>query len=569
MSASPFGAVSGVAFVDSNGSGAFQSQDFLLPGVNVTLTGTTAAGATVSANTQTDGQGSYAFSNVLPGSYQITFPSVPDFQGDAATGNANSPGGTNSTGEFAVGVQQSVTENIAFGGLSAPFLTLSMFLNTSTSPASYPVQPAGSGTAGSGSTFAGPPSLVVPIPTIHGVENTSNAVDLDAYFGAPKVQNTTVEFDTSKGSFDVQLFNADAPITAANFLAYAESGSYNGSIFHRETSGSFIQGGGFALGKDSTQSSTIKAIDTAFPAIGTSEFNATTHPRFAGTLALALAGNSGTNQWFFNLKDNTSTLAGNYTVFGHLVDASGTPLATSPVLQALAAATPVDESTPTNNGNFQTLPLAGGPNGGSGGFTANDPNFPADAAASNFDVVTGVKVISPKSYLTYTAVSSNPALVVPTVQGNMLSLPYTANQTGTATITVTATDPFGETATTTFQVTVAAPPTVLTAPIAPDHPTGTTSLTVNPTGSNGASAFTYQWLQSSDNGATFHHVSALTQANQTLTLPTNLAAGAFQFEVLVTPNNGTNSAASTASGPTFTSPRVTITSDGNGGYKVS
>jgi len=174
-----------------------------------------------------------------------------------------------------------------------------------------------------------------------------------------------------------------------------------------------------------------------------------------------------------------------------------------------------------------------------------------------------VQVISPPSYLTYSAVSSNPTLVAPTVQGNMLTLPYAPNQTGTATITVTATDPFGDTATTTFHVAVAAPPTVVTAPITPDAPTGTTTLTVNPTGANGASAFTYQWVQTSANGSTFQHVSALTQANQTLTLPTNLALGVFQFEVLITPNNGT------ASGPTFTSAPVTITSDGSGNYTFS
>ena len=60
MSTSPFGSVSGVAFVDSNGRGAFQSQDFLVPGVNLTLTGTTTTGSAVSANAQTDGQGAYS-----------------------------------------------------------------------------------------------------------------------------------------------------------------------------------------------------------------------------------------------------------------------------------------------------------------------------------------------------------------------------------------------------------------------------------------------------------------------------------------------------------------------------
>jgi cyclophilin family peptidyl-prolyl cis-trans isomerase len=565
MSASPAGTVSGIAFVDSNGSGTFQAQDFRIPGVSVTLTGTTGAGAAVNANTQTDGQGAYSFSNVLPGSYRITFPSQSGFQADPATGNANAPGGTNSTPAFTVGTQQSVTEDIAFGGLAAPFINLSMFLNTSTSPGSYPVHAAGSGTAASGSTY-GPPTLVTAIPTINGAENTSNAVDLDAYFGASSVQNQIVQFNTSKGTFNVQLFDKDAPITAANFLAYVESGSYDNSIFHRETSGSFIQGGGFTLGTDSTHSSSLEAINTPFPSIGTSEFNSTTHPRTAGTLALALAGNSGSSGWFFNLADNTNTLAGNYTVFGQLVDASGHLITHSQVLDDLAAATPVDQSTVTSNTNFQTLPLAGGPNGSTtGSFPANDPNFPADAAPSNFDVITSVEVISPASGLKYTAVSNNPTLVTPTIQGNMLTLPYVVGQTGSATITVTATDAFGVTATTAFQVNVTAQPTVTSAPITPNNATATTSLKVDPTGINGATGFTYQWVQSNDNGLTFQHVSGLTQAQQTLTLPANLPAGVYQFEVFITPTNATR----TVSGPTFTTPPVTITSDGAGNYTFS
>src|SRR5437764_13553530 len=51
LAASFTGAFSGVAFVDANGSGAFNSGESLLPGVNVNLTGTTTAGAPVNALT--------------------------------------------------------------------------------------------------------------------------------------------------------------------------------------------------------------------------------------------------------------------------------------------------------------------------------------------------------------------------------------------------------------------------------------------------------------------------------------------------------------------------------------
>jgi peptidyl-prolyl cis-trans isomerase A (cyclophilin A) len=44
---------------------------------------------------------------------------------------------------------------------------------------------------------------------------------------------TIVEFETSLGNFDVELFDSAAPITVANFLSYVTSGAYDGTIIHR------------------------------------------------------------------------------------------------------------------------------------------------------------------------------------------------------------------------------------------------------------------------------------------------------------------------------------------------
>ncbi len=51
-----------------------------------------------------------------------------------------------------------------------------------------------------------------------------------------------VEFDTTLGSFTVELNDEQAPISSANFLKYVEDGSYVGSQFHRVIPGFMAQG---------------------------------------------------------------------------------------------------------------------------------------------------------------------------------------------------------------------------------------------------------------------------------------------------------------------------------------
>jgi len=74
---------------------------------------------------------------------------------------------------------------------------------------------------------------------------------------------------------------------------------------------------------------------------------------------------------------------------------------------------------------------------------------------NNIERFTQIVVNHRDGELTYSATSSNSAAVTATVggfQGNQLTLDYLAS--GTSTITVTATDKAGHTASTTFVVTV-------------------------------------------------------------------------------------------------------------------
>ena len=56
---------------------------------------------------------------------------------------------------------------------------------------------------------------------------------------------TAVQIQTSQGTFDVLLDDAQTPLTVANFLQYVNGGLYNGTIIHRSEPGFVIQGGGF------------------------------------------------------------------------------------------------------------------------------------------------------------------------------------------------------------------------------------------------------------------------------------------------------------------------------------
>ena len=53
----------------------------------------------------------------------------------------------------------------------------------------------------------------------------------------------TVTFQTTKGPIIAEIFEAQAPITAANFLELVGSGFYDGLTFHRYVAGFVIQGG--------------------------------------------------------------------------------------------------------------------------------------------------------------------------------------------------------------------------------------------------------------------------------------------------------------------------------------
>jgi len=133
--------------------------------------------------------------------------------------------------------------------------------------------------------------------------------DKSASAAAPQIV-----FDTSMGSFTIELNPAEAPLSTENFLKYADDGHFDGTIFHRVIPGFVIQGGG--LTADMQQKKTRAPIRNEAK-------NGLRNLR--GTLSMARTNDvdSATSQFFVNLVDNAflDHKPGNYgyAVFGRVV----------------------------------------------------------------------------------------------------------------------------------------------------------------------------------------------------------------------------------------------------------
>ena len=106
---------------------------------------------------------------------------------------------------------------------------------------------------------------------------------------------TLVEFETTQGSFTVELYPEKAPKTVDNFLGYVKDGFYENTIFHRVINRFMIQGGGFT--RDMTEKPTRAPI--------VNESNNGLENQI-GTIAMARTPdpNSATAQFFINTGDN-------------------------------------------------------------------------------------------------------------------------------------------------------------------------------------------------------------------------------------------------------------------------
>lgn len=131
-------------------------------------------------------------------------------------------------------------------------------------------------------------------------------------------QGTMVRVHTTQGPIDLQLLDEAAPITVANFLAYARAGDYRDVMFHRLARNFVLQGGGYRW---SAEAGCCQEV--ASRGLIVNEFSPT-RSNAARTVAMAKLGgdpNSATSQWFINLSNNAGNLDnqnGGFTVFAQV-----------------------------------------------------------------------------------------------------------------------------------------------------------------------------------------------------------------------------------------------------------
>lgn len=119
---------------------------------------------------------------------------------------------------------------------------------------------------------------------------------------------------TNYGNIEVKFFNNDAPITCFNFITRAESGFYNGTLFHRVIPGFMIQGG-----DPNTKTKNKASYGMGGPLVNIPhEFNKHSHKR--GILSMARVGDvtQGAGCQFFIMHQNATQLDNQYTVFGEV-----------------------------------------------------------------------------------------------------------------------------------------------------------------------------------------------------------------------------------------------------------
>ena len=149
-----------------------------------------------------------------------------------------------------------------------------------------------------------------------------------------------ITFETTLGPIVIELFEEEAPITSKNFLEYAESGFFNGTLFHRVIPGFVIQGGGMESGmvdkrgKDPIQNEGNNGVKNL---------------KWTLSMARTNEPHSASSQFYINLADNFSLdpmpTRWGYAVFGDVIQGFD-------VVNAIAG-----NATQTMNG-MQDVPVA-------------------------------------------------------------------------------------------------------------------------------------------------------------------------------------------------------------------
>ena len=113
--------------------------------------------------------------------------------------------------------------------------------------------------------------------------------------------NPIAHFETTSGNFSAEIYEAEMPITAGNFIKLVEEGFYSGLHFHRVIAQFMVQFG-CPFSKDPQS----PRCGTGGPGYKIEDEHTQRLTNAPGTLSMANAGpNSGGSQFFINVKDNS------------------------------------------------------------------------------------------------------------------------------------------------------------------------------------------------------------------------------------------------------------------------
>jgi len=128
-------------------------------------------------------------------------------------------------------------------------------------------------------------------------------------------ESRTVTISTPKGDIVIVVEANLAPVAAANFVALATCGYYDGVIFHRVVPGFVIQAG-------DGQYAWSGGLDTARAGQGGPGYEFNDEPVVGdytrGTVAMANSGPNTNGSQFFIMVADSGTLPKSYTIFGHV-----------------------------------------------------------------------------------------------------------------------------------------------------------------------------------------------------------------------------------------------------------
>ena len=157
---------------------------------------------------------------------------------------------------------------------------------------------------------AKPTDALLDINDIKTVENP--VVDDEYAVREPEKGETVAIIHTSMGDIKMRFLDEVAPLATNSFIALAENGRYDNTIFHRVINNFMIQGGDYTNFNGTGGAS----------AYGT-EFNnevAENVSNVRGAVAMANAGpDTNGSQFYINQVDN-NYLDGGYTVFGYVYE---------------------------------------------------------------------------------------------------------------------------------------------------------------------------------------------------------------------------------------------------------